>query len=735
MRPVGFLNNSKFAMLTNKNADKVGLYTFNIETRELEDLMYEHPDYDLTGARLSDDGELLAVEFIQAGLPQVEWIHSYSKEIAQRFKRSIDNGIASIISANAQTDVLLVYTSGPNNPGEYYLFDQQDDTLQPLVSRYPQLQDASFPAHKVFKITSPDGVEIEAFLTLPTSLNHNTLLVMPHGGPIGTRDYNFFDPEIQYLANRGFSILRVNFRGSSGYGKIFQDQGRSQFGQQIEADISLVVNHVIKDKAFDNMCAMGASYGAYSSFMLALKHPELYSCIIASYGVYDLPLLFNVSNYRSGEEFEAAVSKVVGENSGDKKDLSPFYQAANVTVPVLLIAGKKDDVAEFEQSNRMRYVLEKLGKNVETLFFKNVAHGQSSFYGKQQESAYIVEFLLNTLGLSRPNVSILPAQDKAALKHDYSVIGRNFGFSKLLNIDPEIETRKAIKYYQLASEYGDGNASFNLATYYQTGKHFDKNEAKAFALYELSAQQDYPSAHKRLGKLYMGWGNKVVNSRRALYHLLKVVELEDSVLLKLDLARLYCIADASERDIEKCTQMFAELEPQSNTAVTEERFFDNISQAIVYGHFTSKQRQDFSKMAIKTLGIKHPEFEVDISYDGYWYYEENEKFGRFGKQRQADFTSTEEALAANKGDVSIGLDFVMDHKGLSKKTEFVFAIIVMEEFDLAGARVEYRSNFFKQSGRYDITQRFGLDKHTLGHKYVVSLYDIKGSLKYRREYQ
>lgn len=145
---------------------------------------------------------------------------------------------------------------------------------------------------------------------------------------------------MQYYVSRGFSVLRVNFRGSAGFGKSFQQSGVGQFGQQIEQDISAAVKLVREKYAFDNMCAMGASYGGYSSMMLAIKHPDDYDCVIAAYGVYDLPYMYNASNIEIQNNFRSAVSKVVGEYNDKLYDVSPVYLIDQIKVPVHLLPAR-----------------------------------------------------------------------------------------------------------------------------------------------------------------------------------------------------------------------------------------------------------------------------------------------------------------------------------------------------------------------------------------------------------
>jgi dipeptidyl aminopeptidase/acylaminoacyl peptidase len=220
---------------------------------------------------------------------------------------------------------------------------------------------------------------------------------MPHGGPIGVRETATFDPQVEFLASRGYSVLKVNFRGSSGFGKKFQNSGVGQLGRAIEHAITTVVEQVRSQHNYTKMCAIGTSYGGYSAMMLAMLHPDDYQCVISMFGVYDLPLLFNSTNATLVPEMQQALRLVLGDNNDALKQVSPFYMAEKLKAPLLLIAGKRDKIAWFEQSDRMAYRLKQLDKDVETLFCKNSAHGHQYYKDYWHQFDAISAFLLRRL--------------------------------------------------------------------------------------------------------------------------------------------------------------------------------------------------------------------------------------------------------------------------------------------------------------------------------------------------
>jgi pimeloyl-ACP methyl ester carboxylesterase len=737
MKPIGFIDDNTFAVLTNEGAEKIVLRSYDIKQQALGEVLFEHEKYDLTNASLSKDGEIQAVQYVQSGLPQTEWLNSISKAFAARVDKSFDSGVTRIIGAHGPSDQLLVFLYGPNNPGQYYLYEGSQDRMSELVSRFPNLANIRFPKHEVFKVKDAEGVEIEAYLTTPdgeNALDHKSLLVMPHGGPIGTRDYNLFSREVQYLSNRGFSILRVNFRGSVGFGKAFQEDGVGEFGQQIESDISLVVEHVLGKHQYDNVCAIGSSYGGYSSFMLAKKHPDIYKCIVAKFGVYDLPLLFNYSNIRSGKEFGEHIARTVGENKADNVDISPVYNAQDIDVPILLIAGKKDDTAGFEQSNRMRYVLEKLNKQVEHVFYKDAGHGHSSWYGDRHENAYVVDFLLNSLNLSRPKRIEMSEENVAVMAYDYLHLSDGFDNNKFLSRDG----KKVLEYLTLASDFDATRAVFNLAAHYHRGDQVEKDMDKALELYTKAGELGYEGAYERLSNLYLGMSEVERNDEKALEVIELLIEKEDTIDIRSKESRFYCIADAPYFSFEKCLGGFKEQIAAAKSDVDNDykSIALNLTQALVFGHFNQQQQQEFSALVIDYLNIDFPDFEFDKEDSGIWVYQNSDRYGRSGEYELAD-TQTLASVRDKMGnnDIVVGTIFKADYEGMANSQKATIVLAHWEEFDATGKRIGNRLEQRRGSAKRKWFMRNAINEYSPGHVYRVTFYDIFAQMKFQQEFQ
>ncbi|WP_371196247.1 prolyl oligopeptidase family serine peptidase, partial [Glaciecola sp. SC05] len=708
MSPIGFLGANEVAVLTNKQTDTVVLQSYNFKSQELGEILYQHDLYDLTDATLSANGELLSVEYIQSGLPQTEWVINSGNRLASRLAKTFENGVPVIIDASEALERNLIFVAGSDNPGEYFLYEKAVDKIVKLIDKYPQLSELSFPVTESFKVKLDDATNIEAFITKPSGLDLNTLLVMPHGGPIGVRDYSFFTPDIQYLVNRGFTVLRVNFRGSSGYGKAFLDSGRGEFGQLIEQDISKVVEQVIAKNNYDNICAIGASYGAYSSMMLAIKHPEIYQCVVASYGIYDLPLLFNYSNYRTGEAFQETIAKVVGEYSPDKKEQSPVYFADKLNVPVLIIAGKNDIIAGFEQSNRMRYMLDKFGKEVEHIFYKNSGHGHSNWYLDRHESAYIVDYLYRKLNIEAPFATDLDGYSAQALAYDNLIIADELDHDKHIAQD----RARAFDYLQRASAYGNPRAIFNEGAHYHRGDQVDFDIQRAISLYERSLELGHDGAYRRLGQMYLEGVYVDKNDEKALSYLKTANEKDDSFSNKLILARLHCIAAEPIKNVDKCIAETKKVAPDKGKGKDIHSFRAHLAEMVVRGNYTSSEQKLVSDFVIEQLDLSSSSFELEIKEEGLFTLIPHERFGRRGEFELAELQTMslyEDTESVNG--MRFGVRFEMDTPGFSTRKDQTLVITKLESYGPDGRLLSEKIAGNKRTSLYDVQEMYRIEDY------------------------
>ena len=636
-RPQSFIDDKKLYVITNKDTDKMVLREFDIATQTMEKIVYQHPKYDLTSARYLRNGQLHSVSFDEHGLNKRLYFDKGNQDFAIKVANTFKNQEAYFIAKTADEKLSLLYVNGSTQPGEYFLYESKYDRLQRLLVSYPDLVDTKFSPSELIITLSDDGTEIEAFLNLPQGYDHSTLLVMPHGGPIDVKDDDRFNKEVQYYASRGFAVLRVNFRGSSGFGKKFQDQGVGEFGRLIEADITTVVRKVRKKHHFVHMCSIGASYGGYSAAMLAIIHPDQYECVVGAFGIYDLPLLFNASNYRSGKKYRGLIAKTVGKYDLSMREYSPLYLYEDLKAPILLIAGKDDNTADFEHSNRFHYILKKAEHPVESMFYENTGHGHASWSGDRHEAAFTSEFLRTALKLEIPKPSQLTKQGKEAIADDYARIADGYEFkNNVANYEV-----KAQYNYERAADYDHPRAIYNLGAEYEDNDQSRKNLREAIEYYRLSAKLGYDGALRRLGQIYMEGEFLIQDWEKARKNLIKAQELNQTTKNNTMLARFYCVAPKPYKDISRCLELMnlKQFKSYSKANLTKALSIlrEELANIIIDSTLTEEESALIIKYIWDLLELNGTDVKIEDPRSGVFRFVEHETFGKSGKYEQIGF--------------------------------------------------------------------------------------------------
>ncbi len=590
--PVAFLDEGKLAVITNKTSDLQGLYEFDIKTKQLGKLLFQHPKYDLSGARFdATTKQLVYVRFYDHGQLETLYFSGEDSRLSKLLKQAFPSKQLFITSTRAGNKYSIIKAFASNDPGKLYLFNQNTKKATLIAPHFENLDKYKMDRSEVFSVVSEKNRTIEAILTKPKINSNGILLVVPHGGPIGIRDYDFFNKETQYFVSRGFTILKINYSGSSGFGKKFQKSGEGQFGKRIEEDITAVVNYVKKKNKFSKMCSMGSSYGGYSAMMLAIYHPKDYQCVVAKYGVYDLSLLFNESNILRQKKHLDRIIAIVGEYSESLKDVSPFFLAEKVKSPVLLIAGKDDKVASFEHTNRMKYRLKQLKAPVETMFYEGVGHGHATWNGEKHEMAVVNEFLQKQLSLPIPTSKSY----KKILGDEFMMISDGYNSDDFVIND----YAKALLYMKKAANLGHPRGMFNLGAYYHQGKEVEKNIQQAVSWYKKSSALGYSSASYRLGGLYRTGREVLKNSAQAdKYYELALQQGEIKAQIEIDKKK--CFANNALFNLDSCLSSLSEAKQVKSN---KDRVWRILTDVIWDKPRTNSEKQRVDQFLLKNYKV------------------------------------------------------------------------------------------------------------------------------------
>jgi dienelactone hydrolase len=297
---------------------------------------------------------------------------------------------------------LLFRVGSDRDPGTFYLWDRATGKAHQLFSMMSGIDPDRMGERRPIALKARDGLDLRGYLTLPPGREPRglPLVLLPHGGPHGVADEWFFDPDAQFLASRGYAVLQLNFRGSSGRGEKFREAGYREWGDKVQDDLIDAVEWAGRSGIVDStrVCVFGASFGAYSAMLTAAKAPTAFKCAVGLAGLYDLPMWFNEDRFIFDPKSKALMTRYFGDDVKEQRRISPTQAASRIDVPVLLIHGDTDSTTPFAQGKAMRDALRAAKKNVEWVDVSGEGHG---FYArKNQEDLYrrLEAFLAKHIG-------------------------------------------------------------------------------------------------------------------------------------------------------------------------------------------------------------------------------------------------------------------------------------------------------------------------------------------------
>lgn len=398
LTPVGFTPDNKFAyMLDNRTTNTDSLYLFNMDSREQE-LLYTHKIVDIEDLEHDPDGNVVGIYIepdypdyvpLAAEEPMAKWlveVHEVLRGYRVRMTSMTRDGRLAILRA-----------SSDRLPARYFLFETETKQLSAIAAAMPGLDEASLRPVEPYALKVRDGTVVYAYLTRPEDSDGPfPMVVLPHGGPHGVRDYWAYDGYAQMLASRGYAVLKVNYRGSGGYGRDFLYTGYGKWGTLMQDDVTdatlWAINEGITDS--ESVCIFGGSYGGYAAMMGAVREPDLYQCVIAYVGVYDLELMFKEGDIPTRESGMVYLKQAVGEDKADLRARSPVHNLDRVKAPVFIVHGAEDFRVDIKHAYKLRDGLKKLGKPYEWMVKPNEGHG---FY-RPENREELFERMLAFLG-------------------------------------------------------------------------------------------------------------------------------------------------------------------------------------------------------------------------------------------------------------------------------------------------------------------------------------------------
>ena len=373
-------DNKNVYATSNLGRDKSAAIIFDIANGKELEVLYENPDYDVSRMSYSKKNKKLWAAYFTSWKSERHFFDNEFKELLERLRKDLGQYEIGITDYTKNEDKFIIRTASDRTLGTYYLYDKNTDKLEKIHEISPWLDESKMSKVKPIQYKARDGQIIHGYLTLPNGVAPQNLPVVinPHGGP-WYRDNWGFNPEIQFLANRGYAVLQMNFRGSTGYGKEFWEISFKQWGLTMQNDITdgvyWLIEQGIADK--DNIAIYGGSYGGYATLQGLVVNPTLYAAGVDYVGVSNLfTFLKTIPPY--WKPMLDMMYEMVGNPTCDSLQFvatSPALNAHKIMAPLFVAQGANDPRVNIDESDQIVEALEKRGIEVEYMVKDNEGHG------------------------------------------------------------------------------------------------------------------------------------------------------------------------------------------------------------------------------------------------------------------------------------------------------------------------------------------------------------------------
>ncbi|PQO26368.1 S9 family peptidase [Blastopirellula marina] len=402
--------NENFYLVTNKgDLDLMTLFKMNPETKEQE-LLESDPDksVDFGGLQLDrNTREIISTSYTDEKT-RYYWRNKTWEANYKFLQEQFPGREIAFQSSTKDYSKFLIAVHGDKYAAEAWYFDAKTRELIYQYTPRPELKEVEkyLAPMTSIRYTSSDGLEIPAYLTLPTGVEPKNLplIVLVHGGPKGPRDSWGYNAQVQFLANRGYAVLQPNFRASGGYGKKFLNAGDMQWGKLMQDDITWGVKHLIKEGIADKdrVAIMGGSYGGYATLAGLAFTPELYACGVDIVGPSNIfTLLDSIPPY--WEAGRAFLYGMVGDPATEEgkqriREASPLFSADKISRPLLIVQGANDPRVKQAEADQIAIALRDRGHEVSYLLADDEGHGFANPVNRMAMYAAIEAFLADQIG-------------------------------------------------------------------------------------------------------------------------------------------------------------------------------------------------------------------------------------------------------------------------------------------------------------------------------------------------
>jgi dipeptidyl aminopeptidase/acylaminoacyl peptidase len=398
----GFSADNRFIyLISSLGANTSHLIKINLETKEQE-LIAEDPQYDLSSVMAHPTTHAIQAAGVERD--RFEWILLDSKLTPDfDYLRQLCKGTFRVVSRDLSDKHWIVAALSDQRPACFYLYDRNAKKADFLFTTQPALERYTLSPMKAISYQARDGMKLFGYLTLPVDKepHHLPTILLVHGGP-WAQDTWGLQPSVQWLANRGYAVLQINFRGSTGYGKHYINAGNREWSGKMHTDL-LDGKQWMIDQGYadpDKIAIYGGSYGGYATLVALTFTPDEFCCGIDVVGPSNLiTLLETIPPYWA--PLKAQMDIRLGSLEKDQdflKTISPLYKADQIKRPLLIGQGANDPRVKQSESDQIVSAMRKKQLPVEYLLFPDEGHGFARPENRLKFFAAAEKFLTRYLG-------------------------------------------------------------------------------------------------------------------------------------------------------------------------------------------------------------------------------------------------------------------------------------------------------------------------------------------------
>ena len=383
--PVTFTeDDSSVIVLDDTNSSTAKIKAINLDD-STEEVLFHHPKYDPYPQLI--DRKLIAVG-VGPDYSHAYWLDDgIEAQVANQLVRAFNDGNDKIFNkANVRVTSMskdrnkaIIRVEDDRSSPRYWLFDRENNRLVDFLVVWPEIEETDLSQTKPFKFRNSDGVTLHGYFTEANNFTGDKppLIVLPHGGPIGPRDFWGFDPDVQILSNAGYSVMKINYRGSGGYGRDFLKAGMGEPGRLIQKDIIEATEWIIEQGWVDEnrVGIYGASFGGYSAVQAPILRPDLFKVGVSLVGLFDLNMDFREGGCQADYGCKNILNDQWGSSPAERAKMSPVNYIEKLKAPVLIVGGEEDDRCPPEQQYALENALKKYNKEYKLIMVPKEGHG------------------------------------------------------------------------------------------------------------------------------------------------------------------------------------------------------------------------------------------------------------------------------------------------------------------------------------------------------------------------